>query len=85
MKFIEELPEMPWPPIVESLNDRASDIPELLKFFFVHLLSTPEQHHEVSERVLILADTFSQYIVSAISRGRFISAKHAHGQKSFLQ
>ena len=70
MKFIEELPESPWHPTVERLKDRASDIPKLLKIFYVHLLSTPEQHHEVSETVLILADTFSQDIVSAISRGK---------------
>ena len=77
LKFIDDVADNPWPPTVESLNERASKIPELLKLFYIHLLSKPEQHHDVSERVNRLADSFSQDVVSAISKGKFISAKHA--------
>ena len=68
MKFIEELPEISWPPIVESMNDEASGIPELLKLFYVHLLSTSEQHHEVSEREFLNWQTRLTNILYLLSR-----------------
>lgn len=77
LKFIDDVADNPWPPTVDSLNERASTIPELLKLFYIYLLSKPEQHHKVSERVNRLADSFSQDVLSAISAGKFISAKHA--------
>lgn len=78
LKFIDDMAaDNCWPPTVESLNEKASKIPELLKLFYVHLLSKPELHHDVSERVNRLANSFSQDVVSAISMGKFISAKHA--------
>ena len=57
-----------WPPIVESLNDEASGIHELLKLFYVHLLSTSEQHHEVSEREFLNWQTRLTNILYLLSR-----------------
>ena len=31
VKFIEDVTDNPWPPTIESLNERTSKIPKLLK------------------------------------------------------
>ena len=45
VKFIQDVTDNPWTPTVESLNERTSKIPELLKLFHIHLLCKPELHH----------------------------------------
>ena len=76
VKFIEESDPLPWPPTVESLAKRDLQYPELLRLFLKELLSPKESHHVTSERVNRLTDSFSQDVVHAVSKGKFLTPKH---------
>ena len=39
ISFLKEVPKLPWPPTVECLNNRERQMPEILKLFFINLLS----------------------------------------------
>ena len=77
LNFVESSAPLPWPPSVESLMSEERQCPQLLQQFFKVLLSTADTHHTVSETANRLGDSFSQDIVHAISKGNFITLKHA--------
>jgi hypothetical protein len=66
LKFIDDVADNPWPPTVESLNERASKIPELIKFFYIHLAV-------IKERATSRSFRESQQI------GRFVQSRHIIG------
>lgn len=77
VKFIEESDPLPWPRTVESLAKRELQYPEFLRLFFKELLSPNESHNCTSERVDPLTVSFSQDVVHAVSKGKFLTSKHA--------
>lgn len=77
LNFVESCTPLPWPPSVDSLMSEERQCPPLLKQFFKVLLSAADTHHTISETANRLSDSFSQDIVHGISRGNFITLKHA--------
>ena len=77
LKFIEDSPSLPWPPSIERLTSDERQCPWQLKLFFKVLLLAPEAHHTESEIASRLSDSFSQDVIYAVSRGTFITLKHA--------
>ena len=77
IQFVEESDPLPWPPTVESLAKREKQYPELLQLFFKELLSPKESHHVTSERVNRLTNSFSQDVIRSVSKGKFLTPKHA--------
>ena len=77
LKFLEDVDPLPWPPTVESLASRERQYPELLELLFKELLSPKGSHHLTAERVDRLIDSFSQDIMHAVSKGKYLTAKHA--------
>ena len=74
--FLEKVAPLPWPPTVESLAARDRNYPELLESFFKELLSH-KTSYRTSERVDRLTDSFCQDVVHAVSKGKFLTPKHA--------
>ncbi|CAB3984611.1 Hypothetical predicted protein [Paramuricea clavata] len=77
LNFLEEADPLPWPPTVESLVSRERQYPELLQLFFKELLSFKGSHHVTAERVDRLTDSFCQDVIHAVSKGKFLTPKHA--------
>ena len=77
LSFLEEADPLPWPPTVESLVSRERQYPELLQLFFKELLSFKGSHHVTAERVDRLTDSFCQDVIHAVSKGKFLTLKHA--------
>ena len=77
LKFVEEAEPLSWPPTVESLASRERQYPELLQLFYKELLSSKGSHHATAERVDRLTDSFCQDIIHAVSKGKFLTTKHA--------
>eukprot|EP00112_Aurelia_sp_Birch-Aquarium-sp1_P020341 Seg522.5 transcript_id=Seg522.5/GoldUCD/mRNA.D3Y31 product="hypothetical protein" protein_id=Seg522.5/GoldUCD/D3Y31 len=75
LDFIESKPNLSWPPTVEELRDVTRLGPELL-IFFKKLLSTKDSHHAESCTVSRYAESYTQDILYALSKGKFLTAKH---------
>ena len=76
LDFVEGLPELPWPPTVESMRAENRLGPDLLLNFYKKLLAKTESHHSSSSQVSNFAESFSQDVLFAVSRGNFLTAKH---------
>ena len=72
LKFIEDSPSLPWPPLIERLTSDERQCPWQVKLFFNVLLLAPEAHHTESETASRLSDSFRQDIIYAVLRGTFI-------------
>ena len=77
LKFVEKSVPLPWPPTMETLMSEERISPALLKLFFDELLSPSSNHHATGEIVCRLRDSFSQDVIHALSKGTFITSKHA--------
>ena len=65
--FVDDTLLLSWPPTVESFGSReASPSPKLLEVFFKALSSSKESHHNLSERVNLLAGSLGQNVVHAV-------------------
>ena len=71
--FLKEADPLLWPPTVESLVSREGQYPGPIK----ELLSPKGSHHVTAERVDRLTDLFCQDIIHAVSKGKFLTPKHA--------
>ena len=74
--YLEKAAPLQWPPTVESLATRDRNYPELLESFFKELLSQKTSHC-TCDRVDRLTDSFCQDVVHAVSKGKFLTPKHA--------
>ena len=72
--YISQADDLPWPPTVESLKTRLASTPKLLLHFFKVLLT--ESHHTISESISLLAESFVQDLLFAITKGKFLTLKH---------
>ncbi len=77
LEAIENVPNLPWPPTVDSLGSIDRKCPDILGLFFKTLLSQKDSHNVIGERVERLVDSFSQDIMHAVSKGKFLTLKHA--------
>lgn len=77
LKFVEKSSSLPWPPTIESLMSRERESPALLQLFVNVLLSPTDSHHAVREMTRRLKDSFSQDLIHALSKGTFVTLKHA--------
>ena len=68
---------LPWPPTIESLRKDDRNAPDILKLFYENLLSPASVHHDTSLTAELLIDSFSQDIMYAVSKGEFLTLKHA--------
>ena len=75
-KTIDESEALPWPPTIQSLRKEDRNAPDMLKLFYENLLS-PASHHGTSLTGEHLIDSFSQDIMYAVSKGEFLTLKHA--------
>ena len=76
-KTIDESDALPWPPTIESLRKDDRNAPDILKLFYENLLSPASVHHGTSLTAERLIDSFSQDIMYAVSKGEFLTLKHA--------
>ena len=68
------LPELPWPPQIDTLVERSELIPSsLINFLNILLKST---NHPNSEKVSRMVTSFSQDLIHGISCGRVVTLKH---------
>ena len=74
--LIESKPDLSWPPTVEELRDVTRLGPGKLLIFFKKLLSTKDPYHAESATVLRYAESCTQDILYALSKGKFLTAKH---------
>ena len=72
--YISQADDLPWPPTVESLKARLASTPKLLLHFFKVLLT--ESHHTTSESISLLAESFVQDLLFAITKGKFLTLRH---------
>ena len=75
LNMIEMAPELPWPPKVDDLRNEKRQPPDLVTTFFKHVLH--DSHHIESAIVEDFAWSFSQDLVHGVSRGNFVTLKHA--------
>ena len=74
VSFIENAAEIPWPPRSKDLRREDRNPPlSVQKFFRVMLQDT---HHSVGVNVDRLISSYSQDVVHAISKGKFLTSKH---------
>ena len=71
--MISKAPELPWPPTIEALSSPDRQPPESVKEFFRSVLHST--HHTPGDDVCHAS--FSQDLVCAVSRGDFLTEKHA--------
>ena len=74
---MEASKDLPWPPTVESLQRKDRDSPELLQTFYGTLLNFKSNHHETNAKNTRLIQSFCSDIMFALSKGKFITLKHA--------
>ena len=73
----DESEALPWPPTIENLRKDDHNAPDILKLFYENLLSPVSVHHGTSLTAERLIDSFSQDIIYAVSKGEFLTLKHA--------
>ena len=72
--YENSLPELPWPPQIDTLMERSELIPSsLINFLSILLKSTK---HPNSEKVSCMVTSFSQDLIHRILRGRVVILKH---------
>ena len=76
-KTIEESEALPWLPKIESLRKDDRNASDILKLFYENLLSPASVHHGTSLIAERLIDYFSQDIMYTVSKGEFLTLKHA--------
>ena len=74
-KTIDESEALPWPPTIEILRKDDRKAPDILKLFYEKLLSPASVHHGTSLTAECLIDSFSQDIMYALSKGKFLTLK----------
>ena len=62
---------------IESPRKDDRNAPDILKQFYENLLSPASVHHGTSLNAERLIDSFSQDIMHAVSKGEFLTLKHA--------
>ena len=76
-KTVDESEALPWSPTIESLRKDDRNAPDILKLFYENLLSPASVHHGTSLTAERLIDSFSQDIMYAVSKGKFLTLKQA--------
>ena len=76
IEYTDGAESLPWPPTVESLEKRLASTPTLLIEFFRTLLAPEHSHHVVAESTKRLAESLSQDLIFAITKGTFLTFKH---------
>ena len=72
--LIQTAQELPWPPTVESLLSEHRQPPESLRMFLTTLLHSTD--HSPGNEVIRYVDSFSQDILYAVSKRKFLTRKH---------
>ena len=73
--LIEAVPDCVWPPTVEALTAENHQPPDSVTTFLIKLLHG-SSHHSPGEEVMHYVSSFAQDLVHAVSRGKFMTAKH---------
>ena len=74
LAYENSLPELRWPPQIDTLAEKSELIPSsLINFLNILLKST---NHPNSEKVSRMVTFFSQDLIHGISRGRVVTLKH---------
>ena len=74
---IQGVPDLPWPPTVDSLEAKTRDPPDLLQLFFRYLLNSEDNHHKTSDKNSRLILSFCSDVMYALSNGEYLTLKHA--------
>ena len=74
LQYKNSLPELPWPPQIDTLVESSELIQSsLINFLNILLKST---NYPNSEKVSHMLTSFSQDLIHGISRGRVVTLKH---------
>ena len=74
LALIQSVPKLPWPPTVDSLQSEGRQPPESLRIFLTKLLHSTD--HAPGEEVTRYIDSFSQNLIYAVCKGKFLTRKH---------
>ena len=74
LDYENSLPDLPWPPQVETLKERMESMPKSLTDFLSTLLISPGHISTSSTNCLI--QSFSQDLINGVTRGRVTMFKH---------
>jgi hypothetical protein len=74
LALIQSVPDLPWPPAVDSLQSKARQPPESLRVLLTKLLHSTD--HAPGEEVTRYVESFSQDLIHAVSKGKFLTRKH---------
>ena len=69
------VPDCVWPPTAEALTAENRQPPDSVTTFLIKLLHG-SSHHSPGEKVMHYVSSFAQDLVHAVSRGKFMTAKH---------
>ena len=73
--MIKQALDLPWPPTAEALAWKERQPPESVTEFLTNLLNAT--HHTPGEKVQRYIESFAHDLVHAVSRGHFLTEKHA--------
>ena len=74
LDYESSLPDLPWPPQVETLKERMESMPKSLTHFLSTLLINPGHISMSSTNCLI--KSFSQDLINGVTRGRVTMHKY---------
>ncbi len=74
LAVIDNALELPWPPTPESLSTRDRQPPQSVQDFILRVIHAT--HHAPGDEVKRYVDSFSQDLVHAVSKGKFLTQKH---------
>ena len=76
VNMIQASPELCWPPTTKALTAEERQPPETITNFLTNLLHSPLIHHPPGEDLRRYVSSFAQDLLHAISKGKFMTAKH---------
>ena len=77
--MMESAGDLPWPPTSDSLGNLSRKAPECLVKFLMKLIQSQSTHHTASNDSQRVAESISQDLIYAYSKGKFLTQKHTLG------
>lgn len=74
--MMESAGDLPWPPTSDSLGNLSRKAPECLVKFLMKLIQSQSTHHTASNDSQRVAESISQDLIYAYSKGKFLTQKH---------
>jgi len=75
ISFMDQLPDLQWPPTMEQLASEERKPPQSVRIFLQKLLKSPNQRND-NETVSRLIESLSQDFIHGVTMGRTLTEKH---------